>query len=321
MRSTAYGETDEDSAVIAEKVVEGLQFLGHKARILEINEDHIDEIASISADVIFNLIEWCGLDIHLSEIAFGYLRRLKIPVTGSDEKMFVLTGDKIRLKEELLKYEIPTPQAMVFVTGEEVVPPGLPYPMIVKPSLEHCSTGLGDDSIAHNSDELREIAKRQLATFKQPALAEEFIVGRELLIYLIEEKDQVRVLPIEELIFPAGKELAFQTYATKWVESSAEYKGTDVQIAKLSEAEHKIVQETATQAFKKLGLRGYARFDARLRDNTCYLLETNANPSVYDTDDESIPLDGEVIWGIKFCDYLQKIVDSAVWHFENGDVV
>ncbi|MBP9670511.1 ATP-grasp domain-containing protein [Candidatus Woesebacteria bacterium] len=321
MRATKYGETDEDSAVIANKVVESLQFLGHKARILEINEDHIDEIGGIRADCIFNLIEWCGQDIHLSEIAFGYLRKLKIPVTGSSEELFVLTGDKVRMKAELQKQKISTPYGISFETGDEPIPPNLPYPMIVKPSLEHCSIGLSHDSIAHNDSELQQIAKRQIVTFNQPALAEEFIEGREFLVYLIEEKDEVRVLPIEEVVFQGGNLRSFQTYEAKWETDNPDYQSTKVQLAMLSSEEQKIVESMCKTAFRKMGLSGYSRFDVRYKNNTPYILETNANPSVYDTDNEAQDINDEVIWGIKFPDYLDKIVESAVWHFEKGELV
>lgn len=321
MRATKYGETDEDSAVIAQKVVEGLQFLGHKARILEINEDHVDEIAGIRADCVFNLIEWCGQDIHLAEIAFGYLRKLKIPVTGSSEEIFVLTGDKIRMKRELEKHKITTPRGISFETGEEEIPDDLPYPMIVKPSLEHCSMGLSHDSIAHNDEELRRIAKRQIETFEQPALAEEFIVGREFLVYLIEEKDEVKVLPIEEVIFKGNDPQAFQTYEAKWETSNPDYQSTEVKLAKLTAEERQTVESMCKTAFSKMRLWGYSRFDVRFKNKIPYILETNANPSVYDTDNESQDISGEVIWGIKFPDYLEGIVKSSIWHFERGQRV
>jgi len=298
IRATAYGATDEDSAIIADKVVMGVESLGHKARLIEINEDHIEEIGSIRADVIFNLIEWCGSDIHLAKIAFGYLRRLKIPVTGSAEAEFVLTGDKIALKNFLLKNHIPTPGKTKF-------------PMIVKPSLEHCSMGLGYDSIAQNTRELEEIIKKKEGEFGQPMLYEEFIVGRELLVYLIVIEGVIKVLPIEELLFSNGNPLAFQTYAAKWEIDHPDYKTSRVEVANLTDSERQIIEKVSIDAFEKLGLRGYARFDVRFADNIPYFLECNANPSVYDGEDDEINPESEVIPGIKFCDYLEAIVLAA----------
>ncbi len=321
MQSTKYSEADEDSAVIAEKVKAGLESKGYSVSLQVIGEDKIDKILDIGADCIFNLIEWCGQDIHLSQKAFVYLRELNIPVTGSSEAVFVLTGDKIRMKAELQNHQICTPYGISFEVGDEPIPTSLPYPMIVKPSLEHCSMGLSRDSIAHNDAELRRVVQRQIKAFKQPAIAEEFIEGRELLVYLIEEKDKVRVLPIEEVIFAGNNPESFQTYETKWVVDNPDYQSTDVKIAKLSREEQETVESMCKRAFSKMKLWGYSRFDVRFRNGTPYILETNANPSVYDSDDESQDIGGEVIWGIKFPDYLDSIVKSAIWHFERGDRV
>jgi len=277
-------------------------------------------ISKIKADCIFNLIEWCGQDIELSRKAFGCFRKLKIPVTGSSEELFVLTGDKTRVKHELQKMGIPTPRAQVFEAGDEEIMT-LTYPLIVKPSLEHCSMGLSYDSIARDPKQLRAIAKRQIQAFHQSALAEEFIVGRELLVYLLEEKDEVRVLPIEEVIFSNNNPLAFQTYESKWDKDHVDYITSKVTVADLTKEEKRIVESTCIKVFKNMGFRSYARFDVRLRDNIPYLLETNVNPSVYDSDEELKDINDEVIFGIKFPDYLMAIVESAVYHYERGSSV
>ena len=82
-----------------------------------------------------------------------------------------------------------------------------------------------------------------------------------------------------------------------------------------------MVEQESIKAFKQLGLRGYARFDVRLRGLVPYLLETNANSSVYDGEGEFSDPDQEVIFGIKFSEYVSKIVQSAIYHHNRGDVI
>ena len=318
MLKTEYGETDEDSKVIAEKVALGIAANGMIPTIYVIEEGNIEAILDIKADVIFNLIEWCGHDIYLSEKAFDCFAKLNIPVTGASRELFVLSGDKSRLKIELQKYGFPTPRGIYFETGNEDVQVDLDYPVIVKPAYEHCSTGLSYDCIAKNSDELKLIVKRQIDKFKQIVIAEEFIVGRELLVYLIEEDDGVKVLPIEEVIFSNHNPLAFQTYESKWVPGHRDYNTSDVVVSKLSSADQEIVEKTSIEIFHKLGFRGYARFDVRLKDGVPYMLETNANPSAYDGDGTLTDPEEEVIPGIKFKDYIGKIVRSAIKVFKDN---
>lgn len=321
MLGTPYGETDSDTGEIAKMVKRGLLARGMEVELFPLTEATIPKIKEIKADCVFNLIEWCGGDIALAQRAFSYLRKLNIPITGSSEELFVLTGDKIRMKQRLIELGIPTPRALPLITGEEEIPSDLPYPLLVKPSLEHCSTGLSAETLAHNAAELTQIARKQLAEFAQPVLAEEFIRGRELLVYLVEENDTVRVLPIEEVHFRETDGTGFQTYETKWVEESEAYQNTWVEVAKLSKEEQARIEEVSRQAFLGMGLWGYARFDLRLRDSLPYILETNANPSVYDATEEIKSVEEEVIMGIKFADYLEQIVKAAFRHYERGERV
>jgi D-alanine-D-alanine ligase len=322
---TKYGETDEDSAVIARMVVLALQSRGVETTTYRVAEDRIDDILEIKADCIFNLIEWCGRDIGLSQRAFACFRQLGIPVTGSSEELFVLTGDKVRLKNALQEAGVPTPGGAFFETGDEAIPDHLTYPVIVKPALEHCSIGLGYDSIAQTPAELRPIINRQIADFGQQVIAEEFIIGRELLVYLLEVGDEVKVLPIEEILFKGNNPLVFQTYESKWGVSPGQAEPEDVAsdavVAELSDEERAVVENESIKAFKKLGLRGYARFDVRLRGMVPYMLETNANSSVYDGEGELTDADQEVIFGVRFSDYVFGILDSALYHHRRGDAI
>lgn len=319
MLSTRYGDTDEDTAVIARAVALGLQANGMTAATYPLTEDEISSIANVKAGCIFNLIEWCGRDLHLSRPVYRELRSLKVPVTGSSERLYNLSSHKIRLKKELEKYGITTPRGIGCVTGEEDVPADLPYPVLVKPAHEHCSIGLSDDALAYDEPSLRRIVRKQIAEFDQPVLAEEFIEGREFEVYVVEEKSVVRVLPIEEIIFTGKQQGAFQTYSAKWEEESVEYQNTKVELAQLTSVERHAVEKVCIHTFRSLRFYGYARFDVRIRDGVPYILEANANPAVYDGEGELTDPHTEVIWGISFADYIKTIVDSAVYHHRRGD--
>jgi D-alanine-D-alanine ligase-like ATP-grasp enzyme len=129
------------------------------------------------------------------------------------------------------------------------------------------------------------------------------------------------ILPIVEMLFSGGDPMSFQTYDAKWSEGSIDYKNTYYEQAKITDVQQKAIVSNCLKAFNALGFWGYARFDVRMRDNVPYILETNANPSVYDATEESIDIEAEIIEGIKFPDYLQKIVDAAIWHYECGQRV
>lgn len=320
MKETKYASADEDTGLIANKVAEGLGARGYETEIYPICEETIESIVDIQADCIFNLIEWCGLDIELAERTFELMRLRNIPITGSNEHLFVLTGDKIRMKKALNDVGVSTPWG-VGVASIGDIPLNIPYPVIVKPHLEHCSIGLSKDAVAFDRLQLEKVVNRQLKEFEQEVLIEEFIAGRELLVYLVEDKGEVRILPVVEMLFGEGNPMSFQTYDAKWSENSADYNHTYYDQANLTQEEWNLLELQCLLAFKELGLWGYARFDVRMREGRPYILETNANPSVYDATEESESIESEVIEGIRFPDYLQKIVDAAIFHYERGEKV
>lgn len=318
MKKTKYVSADEDTGLIAKKVAEGLEARGYETEIYPISEESIESIVDIQADCIFNLIEWCGLDIKLAERTFELMRQKNIPITGSNEHLFVLTGDKIRMKKALNDVGITAPWG-VGVASVDDIPPNIPYPVIVKPHLEHCSIGLSRDVVVNNRSELERVVKRQLAEFEQDVLIEEFIAGRELLVYLIEDKGVATILPVVEMLFEGGNPMAFQTYDAKWSEGSVDYNQTYYDQATLTTEERGLLEKNCLTAFRRLNFWGYARFDVRMRDGIPYILETNANPSVYDATEELESIESEVIEGIKFPNYLDKIVKSALWHYARGE--
>ena len=320
MKKTKYASADEDTGLIAKKVAEGLEARGYETEIYPISEKTIESILEIQVDCIFNLIEWCGLDIKLSERAFERMRLKNIPITGSSEHLFVLTGDKIRMKKALNDARVKTPWGMGVASVSDI-PPNVPYPVIVKPHLEHCSIGLSKDVVVNNRLDLERVANRQIAEFEQKVLIEEFVAGRELLVYLIEEKGEIVILPVVEMLFEGGNPESFQTYDAKWSEGSVDYKQTYYDQATLTREEQGLLEKNCLTAFRHLGFWGYARFDVRMRDGIPYILETNANPSVYDATEEMESIESEVIEGIKFPDYLDKIVKAALWHYERGERV
>lgn len=309
-RTTRFAATDDDTAWVAGKVREALLARGVRATLMPLAEDDVDSIRTIQADCVFNLIEWTGKDIGLSRRVFARLRELNVPVTGATEKNFMQTTDKVAAKKLFLENRIPTPVAQAFITGNEKVA-RLQFPVIVKPAEEHGSIGLTREAVVSTPSDLKRAVRLQLKRHKQPVLAEEFIDGRELLVYVLEKESQAVVLPIEEISFVEDESLRFQTYESKWDPHHPDYENTKVTIAKLTARERRKVERVCKRLFRKLGFRGYARFDIRLKNDVPYVLEANANPNIYDSDEDQIP-------GIGFPDFCWEVVANALREYKKG---
>ena len=74
------------------------------------------------------------------------------------------------------------------------------FPLIVKPVAEGTSKGVTAKSVVHDEAELREVARELVAKYRQPALVEQYIAGREFTVGLLGER-RPRVLPPMEIVF------------------------------------------------------------------------------------------------------------------------
>ena len=121
-------------------------------------------------------------------------------------------------------------------------------------------------------------------SFKQPALVEEFIVGRELNAAVIGDKNPV-VLPISEIDFSRMPDNLHPivSYQAKWDPMHEAYHKTiPICPAILPDETREEAERMALECVRAVGTRDYSRVDMRLskEDNLLYVLEVNPNPDL-----------------------------------------
>jgi D-alanine-D-alanine ligase len=155
------------------------------------------------------------------------------------------------------------------------------FPVIVQPGQEHAGIGLERDSIPRTKKDLRAKVRHILSTYRQPALVQGFLTGREFNVGLVGGK-RMRVLPLAEVDYSRlPPEIpAIMSYAAKWEESTVEYKQTSVICPADVEPElAEVISDTAIRAFRTVGGWGYGRVDIRLdAEGIPRVLEVNCNP-------------------------------------------
>jgi D-alanine-D-alanine ligase len=152
----------------------------------------------------------------------------------------------------------------------------------VKPSREHCSHGVTTDAVVTSPRELEDRIGYILDTFRQPALVEDFIDGREFHVSLW-GNGSVRLLPPAEMDFTLFADVRDRlcTYDSKFMPGSSHYVKIGLQLpAPLDEAEYERLKKTSILAYKTSGCRDYARLDIRLRDGIFYVLDVNPNSDI-----------------------------------------
>lgn len=264
-----------------------------------------------SFDVVFNLCEGFQGNVRGEAYMAGFLELLGIPYTGSDPLALAICLDKGRSKDILRMNGIPTPASQVFEHPHQPLDEYLTFPLIVKPLREDASVGIDQSSVVNDEARLRERLEHIINTYRQPALVEEYVDGRELNVAILGNIPEAEALPISEILFDLrdGRHRIVD-YGAKWLESSPEFQGTKgVCPADLDPEVEETVLELALRSFKLLGCRDYARVDFRLGDDGPVVLEVNPNPGI---NIDSGFARSALALGLTYDEMIGRILESAV---------
>jgi D-alanine-D-alanine ligase len=280
----AWPVEDRDiAAQETDRLVSGLRELGHPVDVFAVCHPDLADCLKPYDPREWIVFNWCeelpGLphsDAQVAEIlaSKGYT------YTGPPPEVLRRSWDKAHMKQLLDKQGIPTPRWRICNTAD----PGdwTCFPAMVKPSQEHCSLGVTTDAVVRNADALRDRIAYILDMFRQPALVEDFIDGREFHVSLW-GNGEVRMLPVAEMDFSRFDDVRDRlcTYESKFHPGSRHYE--DIQLllpAPLADAEYDRLYRTAQAAYRTYGCRDFARLDIRLRDGVFYILDINPNPDI-----------------------------------------
>ena len=230
--------------------------------------------------IVFNWCESLPGMCYSEALVAQILEDLGYAYTGSPPDVLEFSWDKPRVKALLRQSGIATPHWRIY---DSLEPDGWGlFPAIVKPAREHSSLGVTSEAVVLNPDELRARIAYVLETFRQPALVEDFVDGREFHVSLWGNR-HVEMLPPAEMDFAAFAEVRDRlcTYDSKFLPGSRHYEGIGLKLpAPLEEAECERLRRTAQMAYAAIRCRDYARMDIRLRDGIFYVLDVNPNADI-----------------------------------------
>jgi D-alanine-D-alanine ligase len=230
--------------------------------------------------IVFNWCEEIPGVPHSEALAAETLEELDFTYTGATPEVLRFCWDKEMVKRLLERAGVPTPRWRIYDSLD--IDDWNCFPAIVKPSREHCSYGVTTDAVVMSPHELKDRIVYILDAFRQPALVEDFIDGREFHISLW-GNGSIRMLPPAEMDFAAFDDVRDRlcTYDSKFMPGSSHYVKIGLQLpAPLNEAEYERLKKTSILAYKTIGCRDYARLDIRLRDGIFYTLDVNPNSDI-----------------------------------------
>jgi D-alanine-D-alanine ligase len=293
-----------------------LRGLGHTVTVLPLATDLFAfqrKLRRLRPDVVFNqyddVVHGALYEMRLSAL----VRMMGFPMTGSPALALGLTRYKFMTASLLGGAGLPIPpHTALLETVSAVNHHKWRFPVIVQASQEHAGIGLDRNSVVHSKKALREKVREIVQQYKQPALAQHFLPGREFNVGLV-GGSRMRVLPLAEVSYGElpDEVPAIMSYAAKWVETSVEYQRTSVICPAAVEPELEAqIKAVALQAFRAVGGRGYGRVDIRLDEaDSPRLLDVNCNPCL----DEGMGLARAAEKaGIPYPRLLQLVVRAAL---------
>jgi len=269
-----------------EFVENSLRKAGFKVNVLPVYNARrfINDILNLKTDLIYNFCEMVELESQEEVFAAGLFELVKVPYTGAPPMTLGLCLDKAKTKIILSHYGIPTAKFDLFnesIDGCKKI--NLQFPVIVKPVREDASAGINEKSVVYDRKELEERVEYIIKMFKQPALVEEFIDGREVNVAILGNNPPV-VLPISEIDFShlPSHLPKIVSYEAKWIPNTDYYEKTiPICPAPLEPELERKIKDIALSCYKIMGCRDYARVDMRIdKEGNPYVLEVNPNPDL-----------------------------------------
>ncbi len=252
------------------------------------------KLSKLLPDICFNIAEGIGGDAREAQVP-ALLELLHIPYTASRVLANAISLDKTMTKRIWRDAGLPIADFQEFVTGDEALDPKLHFPLFVKPAREGTGMGMNGKSIVQNEEDLYYQVNWVLKTYRQPALVEEYLPGREFTVAVLGREDALDFtrhpewyqtdgfarLPIEEVDHSTSVTPGVYGNLTKSMPLGGEGVPGFICPAPISPELTRHMQELAIQAHNAIGALDISRVDMRMAaDGAPRLIEINTLPGL-----------------------------------------
>jgi D-alanine-D-alanine ligase len=281
--------------------------------------DHAYEtLRDCRPDIVFNMAEGSSGPCREGHIP-AMLEYLNLPYTASDPLTLNICLDKARAKEILAYHGLPTARFKV-VSLKNFSFNSLHYPLVVKPLYEGSSIGIRNDSLVRTRQEMKERVSWLLDSYREPALVEEYLPGREFTVAILGNGDQARALPIVEIKFdslPPGVNPIY-SFEAKWIwdDCSHPLEIFECPARLRPELKHEI-ERICLQAYRILRCRDWCRIDVRLDAmERPHIIELNPLPGILPRPENNscFPKAARAA-GMSYNQLINSVLDAAIQRY------
>ena len=262
-------------------------------------------------DLVFNIAE--GLHGMAREAQVpALLEAYDIPCTFSDPLALALTLHKALTKRVLRDLGVRTPDFFVVESDADVARVDLPFPLFVKPLAEGTAKGIDSDSKVNTRDDLLRVCRKLLTAYRQPALVETYLPGREFTTGITGTGEAaVAVATLEIVLLPQAQPHSYTYVNKEQCEELCQFPLASGEWAAEAEA-------LSLAAWRGLGCRDAGRIDLRADgEGRLHVMELNPLPGLHPTHSD-LPMLCTAV-GVPYVELIRRIVDSAStridgWH-------
>ncbi len=254
-------------------------------------------------DLVFNIAEGLAGVARESQVP-ALLEAYQIPYTFSDPLVLALTLDKALTKRVLRDMGLPTASFTVVHALGELSGFDMPFPVFVKPLAEGTAKGIDGRSRVDAAAQLPAVVGRVLSEFRQPALVEAYLPGREFTVGITGTRAQATAVGTLEIGLQAEAEPHSCTYVNKErCEELCHYALAPREWAERAE-------ELALAAWRGLGCRDGGRVDLRAdAAGRLQVLELNPLAGLHPTHSD-LPILSTAA-GLPYVELIGRMVASA----------
>ena len=254
-------------------------------------------------DIVFNIAEGLRGVAREAQVP-ALLEAYDIPCTFSDPLVTALTLHKALTKRVLRDVGVRTPDFFVVESEADIERCALPFPLFVKPLAEGTAKGIDGDSKVDSREQLGRVCRRLLATFRQPALVEAYLPGREFTVGITGTGNQAVAIGTLEIVCLSHAQPHSYTYVNKeQCEELCQFPLAPPEWAAQAE-------ELSLGAWRGLECRDAGRVDLRAdADGRLHVMELNPLPGLHPWHSD-LPILCNAV-GVPYVELIRRIMDSA----------
>ncbi len=251
----------------------------------------------ISFDCVFNAIHGNPGE---NGMILAYLELLNIPHTSAPFYQMALTFNKRDTLSVVKAYGIKTALSVYLNKGDAIntdaIIAKVGLPCFIKPNNAGSSYGI---SKAYTKEEVLngiEIAYNEDSSI----LIESFLDGTEVSAGVIQHKNEIKVLPLTEIV----SENDFFDYEAKY-----EGKSQEITPARISASQQAKVEVVAKKVYQVLNMKGFSRAEYIFVNDEPHFLEINTVPGL--TEASILPQQAQAA-GISLEELFENAIESAL---------